>query len=149
MYPHAVINLLFFSTQWQEVVQISAGPLKKRASGRCWQRWVWWSWETSVSTFIVNSRTNEAPQSCESQLSVCSWTGLLVQHRQVHSGRPEQPEDVGPEDARPAGAELDVSGWVSLTGVCSDCTYMFIHVVHRGRKKGHLPVKLCQTHHFV
>lgn len=31
--PHThapnVIALLFFSTQWQEVVQISAGPLKK------------------------------------------------------------------------------------------------------------------------
>ena len=32
MHTHTrtVINLLFFSTQWQEVVQISAGPLKKR-----------------------------------------------------------------------------------------------------------------------
>lgn len=25
-----VVTLLFFSTQWQEVVQISAGPLKKK-----------------------------------------------------------------------------------------------------------------------
>lgn len=29
-HAHTVIALLFFSTQWQEVVQISAGPLKKK-----------------------------------------------------------------------------------------------------------------------
>lgn len=33
-----VVTLLFFSTQWQEVVQISAGPLKKKKRG-CGEGW--------------------------------------------------------------------------------------------------------------
>lgn len=46
-----VVTLLFFSTQWQEVVQISAGPLKKKK--RVWEEWKGWVSEQSWVVVVV------------------------------------------------------------------------------------------------